>query len=76
MELNYKKVPEILTSKDLNYLSDMFEWNLTGYKITNDAINNIDIKEITEVLKEVNNEFYDNLNLILDTINEVGDINE
>lgn len=76
MELTYKKVPEILTSKDLDYLSDIFEWNLTGYKLTSEALANIEIKQITEVLKEVNSEFYDNLNIILDTINEVGEDND
>ena len=34
MELNYKKVPDIITNKDLDYLSDIFNWNLNGYKFT------------------------------------------
>lgn len=76
MELTYKKVPEILTSKDLNYLSDMFEWNLIGYKITNEGISNIENKEICDALKEVSDACYDNLNTILDTINEVNEENE
>lgn len=25
---NYQKVPCIITGKDLDYLSDMFEWNM------------------------------------------------
>ena len=27
MNLNYEQVPNIITGKDLDYLSDMFNWN-------------------------------------------------
>lgn len=76
MELNYKKVPDILTKKDLDYLVDIFNWNLNGYKFTYNAISNVDNKEVHDILKEVNNTYYDNLNSILDILNEKGDINE
>ena len=29
---NYNVVPNIITGKDLDYLSDMFNWNYSGYK--------------------------------------------
>lgn len=29
---NYNVVPNIISGKDLDYLSDMFNWNYTGYK--------------------------------------------
>lgn len=28
----YKVVPEVITGKDLNYISDMFEWNYMAFK--------------------------------------------
>ena len=30
--MNYDKVPNIITGKDLDYISDMFEWNYIAYK--------------------------------------------
>ena len=50
MELNYKKVPDIITNKDLDYLSDIFNWNLNGYKFTYNAINNVETKELVDIL--------------------------
>ena len=76
MELNYKKVPDIITNKDLDYLSDIFNWNLNGYKFTYNAIKNVETKELVDILKEVNNTYYDNLNEILDILNEKGETNE
>ena len=76
MELNYKKVPDIITNKDLDYLSDIFNWNLNGYKFTYNAINYVETKELGDILKEVNNTYYDNLNEILDILNEKGETNE
>lgn len=76
MDVNYKKVPEILTGKDMNYLSDMFEWNKMAFKLTDEGINNSEIKEVTSLLKEINDTFYNNLNTILDTINEMGECDE
>ena len=76
MELNYKKVPYIITNKDLDYLSDIFNWNLNGYKFTYNAINNVETKELVDILKEINNTYYDNLNEILDILNEKGETNE
>ena len=29
---NYSEVPSIISGKDLDYLSDMFNWNYSGYK--------------------------------------------
>ena len=76
MELNYKKAPDIITNKDLDYLSDIFNWNLNGYKFTYNAIKNVETKELVDILKEVNNTYYDNLNEILDILNEKGETNE
>ncbi len=28
----YKEVPNIITSKDLDYLTDLFNWNFNAYK--------------------------------------------
>ena len=69
---NYNEVPNIITGKDLDYLSDMFNWNYEGLKKTNIALNNIEDEEIKNVLQKGYDLFKNNLNVILSIINEGG----
>lgn len=73
METEYKKVPDIITGKDLSYLTDIFNWNYYGYKMIEEALNNVEDKNINSLLKECSNEFYNSLNTILDILYEKGD---
>ena len=41
-------VPQIISTKDLAYLSDMFEWNYTALKQINHFINEVQDSEIKE----------------------------
>lgn len=76
MEKNYKKVPDIMTSKDYDYLKDMFTWNRLGYIIVENSINNTEEKSISDLLKSIRSTFYDNMNTILDLIKDMEDIND
>lgn len=76
MEINYKKVPDIMTSKDYGYLKDMFTWNRLGYIIVENSINNTEEKSISDLLKSIRSTFYDNMNTILDLIKDMEDIND
>ena len=68
-----KNVPEnIITGKDLDYLSDMFNWNYEGLKKTNMALNNIEDEEKKNVIQKGYDLFKNNLNVILSIINEGG----
>ena len=69
---NYNEVPNIITGKDLDYLSDMFNWNYEGLKKTNMALSNIEDEEIKNVLQKGYDLFKNNLNVILSIINEGG----
>lgn len=75
MDKEYKKAPEILTGKDLDYLKDIFGWNYTAYKCSQDALQFIDDKEITKLFNECSNMFYENMNTVLNIL-EAGDKNE
>ena len=72
----YNEVPNIITGKDLDYLSDMFNWNYEGLKKTNTAINNVEDEEISTILHECYNLFNNNLNVILSILNQGGTNNE
>ena len=64
---------DVITSKDLDYLSDMFQWN---YSACND-VEYINDKEISDLFNRIEEMFDDNLNLVLKIINNPGgDIDE
>ena len=50
--MNYEKVPNIITGKDLDYLSDMFEWNYIAFKKTNTAVGIVNDQEIVSLLEK------------------------
>jgi hypothetical protein len=71
--LNYKEVPSnILTGKDLDYLSDMFEWNYIAFKKTNTASGIVNDNEILSFLEKGVSLFKDNLNSVLNILESRG----
>ncbi len=46
-------VPQMISTKDLSYISDMFEWMITASKKANHFVNEVQDPEIKELLKEV-----------------------
>lgn len=75
MEKEYKKAPAILTGKDLDYIKDIFGWSYISYKVSLDAEEFIQDKEISKFINECSKMFYENMNSIL-SILENGDFNE
>ena len=65
---NYQKVPCITTGKDLDYLSDMFEWNMEALKKTNDSILKVQDEKIKDILKKACQMFDNNLKTILNIL--------
>lgn len=75
--LNFEEVPnDILSGKDLDYLSDMFEWNYGALKSTDAALNTVGDEEIVTVLEKGFNLFEDNLNSVLTMLESRGNVNE
>lgn len=70
MENNYEVVPNIISSKDLDYLSDIFTWNYGAYKCTYNSLENIQDEEIKEMLERVANMFHNNMSNILAILEE------
>ena len=58
-------VPQIISTKDLAYLSDMFEWNQTAFKQINHFINEVQDEEIKELLERFRNMHEDHMNFIV-----------
>ena len=72
----YTKVPNIITGKDLDYLSDMFNWNYEALKKMNVAVNQVTDEQLKNVLEKGYNLFKNNLNVTLSILNEGGTSNE
>lgn len=72
MEKNYNEVPSIISTKDLSYLSDMFQWNYGAYKMTVNAIPNMEDEELKNMLETSSNTFYETMQDILNILNMGG----
>lgn len=75
--LNFEEVPnDVLSGKDLDYLSDIFNWNYIALKKTNTAVNIVEDEEVSSILSRAINMFDDNLNDVLNILESRGNINE
>lgn len=72
MNNTYDKVPDIITGKDLDYLSDMFEWNYESYKKSSDYLKKVNDMEIKEMIERVANFFHGNMATILSILDKGG----
>ena len=70
-----EKVPSMISTKDLDYLTDIFNWNYSAYKSTINMSDEITDDDLLDVLKRCTNLFYDNMINTLDIL-ERGKANE
>lgn len=75
MNKSYSTVPNMITGKDLDYLSDMFEWNYGAYKKATNFSRNVKDEEVKQTLIKGSELFMNNLKQIL-TILSIGGNNE
>ena len=68
----YSEVPSIISGKDLDYLSDIFNWNYGAYKKTVNAKKQINDEEIMSLFEDAANAFYGNLNEVLQILSQGG----
>ena len=72
MQVNYQEVPNIITGKDLDYLSDMFEWNISAYKKFSDCLGKVQNEEIKEIIQKGAELFKSNTEEVLNILNQGG----
>ena len=73
MEKKYLEVPtDILTNKDMDYLSDIFLWNYNALKSSYNSLNSIDDEEIINLFEDALELFDNNINDVLDILCELG----
>ena len=71
----YESVPNIISGKDLDYLTDIFNCNYSAYKSTINMSDEITDDDLLDILKKCTNLFYDNMINTLDIL-ERGKANE
>ena len=69
---NYNEVPNIISGKDLDYLSDIFNRNYGAYKKSVNAQKNLKNEELVTIFEEASNTFYNNMNTVLNILNQGG----
>lgn len=69
---NYNEVPNIISGKDLDYLSDIFNWNYGAYKKSVNAQKNLKNEELVTIFEEASSTFYNNMNTVLNILNQGG----
>ncbi len=52
---NYETVPAVISCKDLDYLSDIYNWNFNACKLAHHFMNEVQDDEIKELLDQVAN---------------------
>ncbi len=68
---------DTITGKDLDYLSDVFQWNYCAFKKTCNDIEYINNQNIIDLFGEASDLFENNLNNVLDIIdNPGGEVND
>ncbi len=72
MKENYTEVPNIISSKDLDYLSDMFTWNYGAYKNVLNSSNSVNDEDIKKMLSFATNSFHGTMVNILNILNNGG----
>ena len=58
-------VPQIISTKDLSYISDMFEWNYNAYKQINHFIGEVKNEEVKELLECAKSMHYNHLEYLI-----------
>ncbi len=65
---NYSEVPSVISGKDLDYLSDMFNWNFNAFKLINDFKEKVSDEEIKDLMERVCETHKENLSAVLNIL--------
>ena len=63
-----KKIPNMLSTKDLSYFSDIFNWNAILINKIAMYINYIDDEELAEMMQNIRNTHIKSINMIKEAL--------
>lgn len=70
--MNYEQVPSMISGKDLDYLSDLFNWNYGAYKQVMNSKDKVNNQEVATFITKASTVFYDNLTMVLNILKQGG----
>jgi len=68
----YEVVPNIISGKDLDYLSDMFNWHYGAYKAMVNASSSVQDEEIKSMIEKATNILHGNMTKVLNILKNGG----
>lgn len=71
---NMEKVPSMISTKDLDYLTDIFNWNYGAFKSVINMESEFTDKALSKCARKVSNLFMNNMDTVLDILG--GEDNE
>lgn len=71
---NMEKVPSMISTKDLDYLTDIFNWNYGAFKSVINTESEFTDKALSKCARKVSDLFMNNMDTVLDILG--GDDNE
>ncbi len=63
-----KNIPEMISTKDIAYIKDMFNWNYILFKKYDNYLENIEDEEICKLTNELSNLHFNNCNELLNLL--------
>ncbi len=72
MNQTYNNVPNIISGKDLDYLSDMFNWNYGAYKTNLNALEKVSDMELKNIIQKATDTFHQTMIGILNILSNGG----
>lgn len=71
---NMEKVPSMISTKDLDYLTDIFNWNYGAFKSVINMESEFTDKSLSKCARKVSDLFMNNMDTVLDILG--GEDNE
>ncbi|MDD2469705.1 MAG: spore coat protein [Bacilli bacterium] len=65
-------VPEMISTKDLDYIKDMLNWNFIAAKKANHYLEYIEDQEVAAIISQINEMHIQHYNILLDILNQGG----
>ena len=69
-------VPKMISTKDLAYLSDIFEWNFTAYKELKHFEKEVENEKVKELINGLSEMHYQHLELVLSILKGEDEMEE
>lgn len=66
---NYETVPAVISCKDLDYLSDIYNWNFNACKLANHFMDIVQDNEIRELLEQVSEMHKEHAKAVINILN-------